>query len=314
MLYFQFMVFSFGFAILALIITEEELNWLYEINKFIPIFLISLLGTSIFLIAYHNYNILKYRTIYKKNALEVLLTLFLITILGIALRILLSGFLHTHLKIKFFINIIVFMLIFILFFTFFLFFTSLLNQKRDPIKTNFKKAQDSLNKLLKESNRIENNHLTENETIIYKNLADIFEITDYYNDGIMEITKSFGEVIPFDEIINSKTRKSLNEILDQLTFSAPYYIFYGRLEQIRQMDNHLKNINKYIGEIYSIAGYDFLNEMLEMNNIIEKYLKENSFELPRKKASRIKKNEFYKRNLFLFVLSIFSTAIIYLLK
>lgn len=297
-----------------MIIIDEELNLLFEINEFIPIILISLLGTLIFLIAYHNYNILKYRKIYKKKVFKNILTLFFITTLGIILRILLSGFLDTHSQIKFFINITVLTLMFILFFTFIISLDFYLNLERDPVKRNFKMAQVRLNKLLKDTDKIVNNHLNVNEPIIYKNLADIFDITDYYNDGVMEIKKSFGEVIPFNEIINSKTRKSLNEILDQLILSVPYYIFYGRLEQIRQMDNHLKNINKYIGEKYSIAGSDFINEMLEMNNVIEKYLKENSFELPRIKTSRIDKNELYKRRLFLFLLSMFSTGIIYLLK
>ncbi len=73
---------------------------------------------------------------------------------------------------------------------------------------------------------------------------DIFLISYYYNEGLKEIKSSFGKNIYFNRIIDSKNNQSICEKIDQLSFSIPYYIFYGGSDQIEKFDTHLKNLNE----------------------------------------------------------------------
>ncbi|MCK5217418.1 MAG: hypothetical protein KAJ93_06500 [Methanosarcinales archaeon] len=133
----------------------------------------------------------------------------------------------------------------------------------------------------------------------YISLIDIFFITENYTAGIKKIKQSFGKEIQFDKIINSNTKQSLNEMLDQLTFSIPYYILYGGIEQMRAMNTHLENLNKYIGDNYSINGSQFITEIIRMNLEIEKFLKVNSFEFLKIEKPRDDKYIYIKKQIIL---------------
>ena len=179
---------------------------------------------------------------------------------------------------------------------------------RDPIKNYFKSVQYYLDKLLEDYHK--NNDRGSQEFSAYKNLLDISNIAHHYTDGIEEIKKSFGKEVHFSEVTNSNTKQNLNEVLNQLTFSIPYYIFYGGIEQIKVMDMHLKNINSSLGDMYSIEGSIFIDEILEMNNKINNYFKENSFEFSNTKNANRDKYRYYKKQIFLFVLALMSSIIL----
>lgn len=179
---------------------------------------------------------------------------------------------------------------------------------RDPIKNYFESVQYYLDKLLEDYHK--KNDCGSQESLAYKNLLDISNIAHHYTDGIEEIKKSFGKEVHFSEVTNSNTKQNLNEVLNQLTFSIPYYIFYGGIEQIKVMDMHLKNINSSLGDMYSIEGSIFIDEILEMNNKINNYFKENSFEFSNTKNANRDKYRYYKNQIFLFVLALMSSIIL----
>ena len=144
-----------------------------------------------------------------------------------------------------------------------------------------------------------NRNCISQEPIGYISLIDIFFISEDYTAGIKKIKQSFGKEIQFDKIINSNTKQSLNEMLDQLTFSIPYYILYGRIEQMKAMNTHLENLNKYIGDNYSINGSQFITEIIRMNLEIEKFLKVNSFEFLKIEKPRDDKYIYIKKQIIL---------------
>ncbi len=138
----------------------------------------------------------------------------------------------------------------------------------NPIKRNIISVQLTLEKIIKSSYK--NTNSESQEFIVQKEIMDIYSVADYYNDAIKELKKAFGSVLNFDKINYSKSnnQESLDEILDQLTLSIPYYIFYGRIDQMKELDMHLKNIVNYLDVGYSIAGHQFINEIIEMNTKI----------------------------------------------
>jgi hypothetical protein len=144
-----------------------------------------------------------------------------------------------------------------------------------------------------------NRNCISQEPIGYISLIDIFFISEDYTAGIEKIKQSFGKEIQFDKIIHSNTKQSLNEMLDQLTFSIPYYILYGRIEQMKAMNTHLENLNKYIGDKYSINGSQFITEIIRMNLEIEKFLKVNYFEFLKIEKTRADKYIYIKKQIFL---------------
>ena len=144
-----------------------------------------------------------------------------------------------------------------------------------------------------------NRNCISQEPIGYISLIDIFFISEDYTAGIKKIKQLFGKEIQFDKIINSNTKQSLNEMLDQLTFSIPYYILYGRIEQMKAMNTHLENLNKYIGDNYSINGSQFITEIIRMNLEIEKFLKVNSFEFLKIEKPRDDKYIYIKKQIIL---------------
>jgi hypothetical protein len=178
--------------------------------------------------------------------------------------------------------------------------SALLLTESSPLKWNFIKAQSILVKLMKELE----------EPIPNKKLDDVFYISEYYHDGIRKIKNSFGEVVYFNNIIDSSTKKSLNEILDHLTFSIPYYIFSGGIEQMKEIGTHLENINKSLGGLYSIAGGPFISEILRMNAKVDKYFEENSFEISKIENTRVDRYGYYKKQIFLGMVTLVSSIIL----
>ncbi len=141
------------------------------------------------------------------------------------------------------------------------------------IERNFRAAQYELEKIIGEldnnENKNENSKL--DKFMVKKKLFDIYSVINYYTYGIKALKKSFGYAINFNNInyLNINNKRNLNEILDHLAISIPYYIFYGRIEQMREIDIHLKNLSECLGDRYSMAGEPFMAEILRMNVIAQ---------------------------------------------
>lgn len=282
---------------------SEELYQLLNGNVLILIFLLffSLLISflySLFMFNYGKYHIIKTKNVIFTSILSFILILIFSLLIRFYLNINVSIFL-----LKIFREI--FLFLFMICFPF-LWISCLRRLEPNPLKSCFKRAQSGLEGLLKQAN----------ESFINKNLIDVHYIVSNYNDGIKEIKNSFGEVIYFNniDIINLNTKKSITEILDQLTFSIPFYIFYGEKEQMKEMVTHIKNLDECIGDIYTIAGGKFVTEILQMNDKINTYFKENSFKLSQNKYTSFTKYDYYIKNLFLFVLTLLGSLIIYTLN
>lgn len=267
-------------------------NGLYLI-VLIYFFIILIFSALLFL-----YNVLKYSKIkYKK-----LIGMFLIPILIVLIvnYIVNNFFLDSNL-ITVLLKVLVMLSLFVFIMSIPLVFLSSLSlTEPSPLKRNFIKAQSKLDELMKDLQ----------EPIPIKNLVDVYYIAEYYHDGIKEIKNSFGEVVYFNNIIDSSTKKSLSEILDHLTFSIPYYIFYGGIEQMKEIGKHLENINKSLGAIYSIAGGPFMIEILRMNANMDKYFKENSFKLSKIENTRVYRYGYYKKQIFLGLVTLVSSIIL----
>jgi len=304
--YILFLLFSLMFSSKLVILFNDEFIWFSNNNELFLIILIFSLIIIFFSMFYYFYDMMKYSKIYIKNvAINLLIIFCFIVILG-KIKYL---FLNTY-SILLLINIFHYMLIVIFFISFITSFIIITSRRiqGDPINNCFKSIQYYLDKLLKEYH--ENSDCESQESLAYKNLIDISNIAHHYTDGIEEIKKSFGKEMHFDKVTNSNTKQNLNEMLNQLTFSIPYYIFYGGKEQIKVMDMHLKNINNSLGDVYSIEGSTFIAEILEMNNKINNYFIENSFEFSSTENANIDKYGYYKKQIFLFVLALMSSIII----
>jgi hypothetical protein len=88
------------------------------------------------------------------------------------------------------------------------------------------------------------------------------------------------------------------------------YIFSGGIEQMKEMGIHLENINESIGSTYSIAGGPFMTEILRMNDKVDKYFTENSFEIPMIENTRLDKYGYYKKQIFLGMITLVSSIIL----
>lgn len=283
---------------LAIAIFSEELNKLLNGNELIILMWISTF--VLFSIYISFYNIAKYSKINTKYVIGLLLISILLMFVD---RIISNYFLHSN-----FITFLLksFMILFVLLFFFSFQYAILIFlrwREPSPLKRYFINAQSKLDGLLKDSQ----------ESLIHKNLSDLFYIFDNYNDGTKEINNSFGKVTYFNNIniININTKKSITEILDNLTFSMPYYIFYGEIEQIKEMGTHIENVNKCLKDVYSIAGGPFVIEILRMNDKVDKYFKENSFEFSKYEYAQNGKYEYYIKKVFLFALTLVSSIVLY---
>jgi len=178
------------------------------------------------------------------------------------------------------------------------------------IKNNFISSQKNLEKLLE---KFDNNNEQCNSKGLYtkKEFINIFYIFDYYKDGIENIKQLISEDIQFNNIVHTSSGKSINETFDNLIFSIPFFLFYGDLEQLKEMQIHLININSYIDDVCCIAGNQFLNEIFKMNYKIESFLEQNSFKLSRTNVNFNKnKYDYYEKRIILLILSLISSIII----
>ncbi len=231
-----FLIFLLSSYLVASIIAtfSDELYQQLNGNVLLLIVLIFLSIIILFSVLLSLYNIAKYSQINTRN---VLVGLLISIILLFSINEIMNSFSLSNL-ITFILKVL--KIVFLLVFTASILFLPIILIRRmepNPLKSYFIRAQLELDGLLEDAK----------ESIANKNLDDIFHIVDYYNDGIKEIKNSFGKTIYFNNIINSSTGKSLTEILDQLTFSIPFYIFYGDMEQMKEMDTHIKNIDKCLG-------------------------------------------------------------------
>ena len=134
--------------------------------------------------------------------------------------------------------------------------------------------------------------INSNEINNYKDIHTIHSVSIEYTRGIREIQNLLIRGIDlnknfFDLELNVKL--SLNGILDWLTFSMQYYLFYGGHEQLEAVKNHLERMAINFDEEYHIDTDQFIHEILRMYNEINIYFKENNIDIARstKLADRI---------------------------
>ena len=164
----------------------------------------------------------------------------------------------------------------------FLIFLSLLRARFDGhvINTHFKLACSAIKHLEKSHN---------SEIGTYKDLHTVHSVSAGYARGIRGIKNLLLRGIDLDWVFDSKTELSLKEILDWLTFSMQYYLFYGGPEQMEAVKNHLKCMIENFDVEYRINADQFIHEILRMYNEIDTYFKENNVYITRstKFADRI---------------------------
>lgn len=145
------------------------------------------------------------------------------------------------------------------------------------INTHFKSAINRLGKI--QNNEINNR----------KDLYVINAVSDRYNSGINEIKNLLIRGIDPNGFFDSNTKLSLNEILDLLTFSMQYYLFYGEAEQMEAVKSHLGRMIENFDKEYHISANQFIHETLRMYKKMDIYFKENNIYIERhvKFADRI---------------------------
>jgi len=285
-------------------------------NTWVLIFLLLFCILGIFFLFYFQYNLRKFNPDSKSYLKRLFKDSFIFLILIVSLKLIVQYLIDININIDTFLNLIClsFYLLFIIGFSInfvpFLFILgeSVVNiysgnfansqQKYDnPIKIKFREAQYELEKIIEKLYKNKNGEYE--DIVVQKKLLDFYSVSDYYNGGINELKKSFGNAVNFDKInyLNLNNKENINEIFHQLSLSIPFYIFYGRLEQMKELDMHIKNIVNFLDKEYSIAGYQFINEIIEMNNKIKKYLEDNSFEL--QPIDEIHSTKKYKKILFI---------------
>ena len=140
------------------------------------------------------------------------------------------------------------------------------------INTHFKLA-------CSEIKHLEKSHNSEMST--YKDLHTVHSASAEYARGIREIKNLLLRGIEPDWVFDSKTELSLKELLDWLTFSMQYYLFYGGPEQMEAVKNHLKCMIKNFDGEYRINADLFTHGILRMYNEIDTYFKENNIYIAR---------------------------------
>lgn len=298
--YYLLFIVSILYVFTLLSVIGEEIKQLFKGNEWLFIlfiFLIILIVSSILIFFYKR---MKYSKINTNNVYIFVIIAFILYITGLIIATFpFSNFLQILLNITHLISYSL-LLISIPPITYII----IRKLEPNPLKGCFSRVRFALSGLLQNSQ----------EPLFHKHLVSILYIGAKYNEGMKEIKTSFGEIIHLNDIyiINSGTKKSIEEILDELTFSIPYYIFHGEKEQLKEMDTHIENINKCIGDIYSIAGGQFVTEILRMNGKINQYFKDNSFDFSKNENRHIRKysNEFYEKKIFLVLLSLVSSIII----
>lgn len=134
------------------------------------------------------------------------------------------------------------------------------------INTHFKNA-------CREIDNLKNTHSTDVYIINF--------VSEDYDSGIREIKNLLIRGIDPNGFFDSNTELSLNEILDELTFSMQYYLFYGGHEQIEAVKNHLEHMVGNFDEDYHVNTNQFMHEILRMYNVMDIYFKENNIFIER---------------------------------
>lgn len=138
------------------------------------------------------------------------------------------------------------------------------------ITTHFKFARFAINDLGKSQN---------NEMSNYKNMHKIYRASKGYKSGIKEVKNLLMLGIDLDGFFDLNTKLCLNEILDWLTFSMQYYLFYGGPEQMEAVKNHLERMVGNFDDNYRINANQFMHETLRMYNEMNAYFKENNINI-----------------------------------
>ncbi|RZN35458.1 MAG: hypothetical protein EF813_08625 [Methanosarcinales archaeon] len=124
---------------------------------------------------------------------------------------------------------------------------------------------------IKRLEKIQNNEIKN-----YKDMYEIHNASDEYGSGIKEVKNLLIRGIDLDRFFDLNTELSLNEILDWLTFSMQYYLFYGEIEQMKAVKIHLECMTDNFDENYCINADNFVREILRMYDEIDRYFKENN--------------------------------------
>ena len=152
-----------------------------------------------------------------------------------------------------------------------LIFTSLLQHAGEhSITAHFKSTCVAINNLGKSQN---------NEMSTYKNMHEIYRASNGYKSGIKHIKNLLMRGIDLDGFFNLNAGLCLNEILDWLTFSMQYYLFYGGHEQMEAVKNHIEHIVGTFDDNYHINSNQFMHETLRMYNEMNVYFTENDIDI-----------------------------------
>jgi len=152
----------------------------------------------------------------------------------------------------------------------FLIVISLVRRGKPTTTTHFEDTRFAINNLEK----IQNNEISN-----YKNMHKIYSASKGYKSGIKEIKNLLMRGIDLDGFFDLDARLCLNEILDWLTFSMQYYLFYGGPEQMEAVKNHMERIVGNVDDNYHIDSNQFMHETLRMYNEMNAYFKENNINI-----------------------------------
>lgn len=134
---------------------------------------------------------------------------------------------------------------------------------------------------------------TKNDEIkSYKSMYDIYPFSCEYDSGIGEIKNLLihGVDLSGFSISISNTKLNLNELLDRLSLSIKYYLFYGEAEQMEAVKTHMVRMAKCFDENYNIRVDELVNEILRMCNEINIFFGERNIEIiyPNRLVDRIR--------------------------
>lgn len=126
----------------------------------------------------------------------------------------------------------------------------------------------------------------------YKSMYDIYPFSCEYDSGIEGIKNLLihGVDLSGFSISISNTKLNLNELLDRLSLSIKYYLFYGEAEQMEAVKMHMVRMAKCFDENYNIRVDELVNEILRMYSEINIFFDERNIEIiyPNKLIDRIR--------------------------
>lgn len=258
------------------------------ISRFDSTFGILIFFTLIFVIFIIYYSIYKYLNFVKFTTKELLWWFFIIVIVAVAARVLgwldglgLWGGSLLKLLEQAHSVLLVMMLPLLTFFSLIILSYGRKLAGEHIMTTHFKFACFAINDI----GKIQNNEINN-----YKNMHRIYSASKEYKSGINEIKNLLMRGIDLDEFFDLNTKLNLNEILDWLTFSMQYYLFYGGPEQIGAVKSHLERMVGNFDDKHRINANQFMCETLRMYNEMDAYFKNNNIYIARsiKFTDRIK--------------------------